>query len=65
MVPEYSLDLDGPDGATYVPCHEFPDVMRAGDTFEHDGWTWQVLEVATKQFDAPGEPSETLRCVPA
>jgi hypothetical protein len=27
-----------------------------GDTFEDDGWSWQVLAVATKQFDAPGDP---------
>jgi hypothetical protein len=63
-VPEYSLDLDGPDGA-YVPSHEFPSDMRAGDTFERDGSKWQVIEVATKQFDQPGEPPKTLRCVPA
>ena len=61
----YSLDLDGPDGVTYVPSHDFPNEMRAGDRFERDGVMWQVLEVATKQFDAPPEPDKTLRCVPA
>jgi recombination DNA repair RAD52 pathway protein len=38
--------------------------MQGGDTFGFDGWTWQVLEVAAKQFDTPDEPPETLRCVP-
>jgi hypothetical protein len=64
-VPEYSLDLDGPDGTAYVPSQAFPNAKRVGDTFERDGWTWQVIDVAAKQFDAPGEPPETLRCVPA
>ncbi|MDP9223608.1 MAG: hypothetical protein M3P18_07075 [Actinomycetota bacterium] len=64
-MPEYSLDLDGPDGTTYVPSQEFPNAGRVGETFERDGWTWQVIAVAAKQFDAPGEPPETLRCVPA
>jgi hypothetical protein len=56
-----SIALEGPDGETYVLSHDFPNPMRAGDTFAHDGLTWQVLEVAMKQFDAPGEPPETLR----
>jgi hypothetical protein len=38
-MPAYSRDLEGPDGNTYVPSHEFPSTMRAGDTFDHDGWT--------------------------
>jgi hypothetical protein len=64
-MPAYSLDLEGPDGNVYVPSHDFESEMRSGDTFTYDGWTWQVTEVATKQFDAPGEPDLTLRCVPA
>jgi hypothetical protein len=63
-MPAYRLDLDGPDGPIYVPSHDFPSAMRAGDTFMYDGWTWQVTEVATKQFDKEGEPELTLRCIP-
>ena len=62
-MPEYSLHLEGPDGSKYVPSYEFPDAMHPGDTFSYDGWTWQVTAVATKQFDAPGEPELTLRCI--
>lgn len=61
----YSLALEGPDGEIYVPSHAFPNSMRAGDTFEHSGLTWQVLDVAVKQFEADGEPPQTLRCMPA
>jgi hypothetical protein len=59
----YSLDLEHPDGDRYIPSHDFPQAMQAGDTFKYDGWTWRVTEVATKQFDPQGEPKLTLRCV--
>jgi hypothetical protein len=63
-MPSYSVNLDRPgEDNVYVPTHEFDNDMRAGDTFEYDGAMWQVLEVATKQFDAEGEPEQTLRCV--
>jgi len=63
-MPAYSLDLEGLDGnSTYVPSHDFPTAMRPGDSFKYEGWTWEVTEVATKQFDASGEPELTLRCV--
>jgi hypothetical protein len=64
-MPAYSLDLEGPEGNTYVPSHDFPNEMRRGETFTLEGYTWQVVEVAKKQFDAPGEPDLTLRCIPA
>jgi len=64
-MPAYSLDLEGPEERTFVESHDFPNEMRPGATFTHDGWTWQVIEVATKQFDAPGQPVLTLRCIPA
>jgi hypothetical protein len=65
-MPAYSLDLDRPgEEPLYVPSHDFPNTMRSGDTFEYDGWTWQVMQVATKQFDREGEPEFTLRCIPA
>jgi hypothetical protein len=64
-MPAYSLDLDGPEGNRYVPSHDFPNEMHSGDTFEYGDWKWQVTAVATKQFDEPGEPPLTLRCLPA
>ena len=65
-MPSYSLDIEIPgEEARYVPSHDFPNEMRAGDQFEYDGYTLQVVEVATKQLDAPGEPDETIRAVPA
>lgn len=27
-MPSYSLNLEGPDGVTYVPSHDLPDEMR-------------------------------------
>jgi hypothetical protein len=47
-----------------VPSHDFPSEMRAGDRFEYAGYKLQVVEVATKQFDAPGEPDQTIRAIP-
>jgi hypothetical protein len=65
-MPSYSLDIELPGEAPrYVPSHNFPNAMRAGDQFQYDGYTMRVTEVATKQFAAPGEPEKTLRCVPA
>lgn len=65
-MPSYSLDIDIPGEASrYVESHDFPNEMRAGDQFQYDGYTLQVIEVATKQFDPPGEPGTTLRCIPA
>jgi hypothetical protein len=52
-----------PECAEREPSHEFPDEMHSGDTFTYDGWTWQVTQVAAKQFDAEGEPELTLRCI--
>jgi hypothetical protein len=63
VMTAYSLDLEGPDGNTYVPSHDFPNEMGPSDTFTYNGWTWRVTEVARKQFDAPGEPELTLRCI--
>ena len=62
-MPAYSLDLNGLDGIVYVPSHEFPEAMTPGDTFTHNGSTWRVTDVATKQFDAPDQPEQTLRCI--
>jgi hypothetical protein len=63
-VASYSLDLEAPDeDVPYVPTHDFDGTPRSGDTFEYDGRTWRVLEVAVKQFDAPGEPPNTIRAV--
>ena len=60
----YSLDLDRPgEEPIYVPSHDFPDEVHAGDRFKYDGWTWQVTAIATKQFNAGGQPGKTLRCV--
>lgn len=65
-MPAYSLDIDLPgEPLRYVKSHEFPNEMHPGDQFEYDGWALQVAEVATKQFDAPDEPPQTLRCIPA
>jgi hypothetical protein len=65
-MPSYSLDIEIPgEGNRYVPSHDFPNEMRAGDQFQYDGYTLQVVEIATKQFDAPGEPGHTIRVVPA
>lgn len=61
----YSLDLEVPgEEARYVKSHDFPNEVSTDDQIQYDGFTWQVFEVATKQFDAPGEPDKTLRCVP-
>jgi hypothetical protein len=60
----YSLHLEGHgEDPMYVPSHDFPGELRAGDQFEYDGWTWRVTEVATKQFEAPGEPDKTIRAI--
>jgi hypothetical protein len=60
----YSLHLGGHgEEPIYVPSHNFPGEMSPGDRFEYDVWTWQVTAVATKQFDAPGEPGETIRAI--
>jgi len=64
-MPIYNLGLDGPDGEQIIPAHEFPNEMRRDDTFEYDGYTWQVLQVATEQNAKQGEPVKILRCVPA
>lgn len=65
-MPSYSLDLQRPgEDDIYVPSHDFEGPMRPDDTFEYERWTWRVIEVATKQFDAEGEPEQTLRCVPS
>jgi len=65
-MPSYSLDVELPGEAPrYVPSYHFPNEMRAGDEFQYDGYTLQVTQVATKQFDAPGQPDKTLGCVPA
>lgn len=65
-MPSYSLHIELPaEAPRYVPSHDFPNEMHAGDQFQFDGYTLQVLEVATKQFDAPGEPEQTLRCIPS
>lgn len=64
-MPSYSLDLALPGQEPgYVPSHDFPGEMRNGDRFQYDGCTWQVIEVATKQFDSQGEPDKTLHCIP-
>jgi hypothetical protein len=65
-MPSYSLEIEIPgEDPRYVPSHDFPKEMRAGDGFEYDGYRLQVVEVATKQFDAPGEPERTIRAIPA
>ena len=64
-VPAYSLDLTSPNGPTYIPWHEFPEQMDVASRFTYDGWTYEVVEVAVKNFDAAGEPDLTLRCVAA
>jgi hypothetical protein len=63
----YSLDIDIPgEPRRYVRSHDFPNEMRAGDQFEFDGYTLQVIAVATKQFPRePGEAEETIRAAPA
>jgi hypothetical protein len=62
----YSLRLQVPEGESrYVPSVEFHRMLSPGDTFEFAGEMWRVSEVAAKSFDVPGEPPETLRCVPA
>lgn len=61
-MPAYSLDLNGLDGIVYVPSADFPEAVQPGDTFTYNGSNWAVTEVTTKQFDAPGEPEQTLRC---
>jgi hypothetical protein len=65
-MPSYSLDIEIPgEDNRYVPSHEFPNEMSAGDQFEYDGYTLQVIAVATKQFPPdPGEADETIRAVP-
>jgi hypothetical protein len=64
-MPTYSLDIEIPgEDPRYVPSHDFPNEMRAGDQFTFEGYTLQVAEVATKQFDAPGEPDQTIRALP-
>jgi hypothetical protein len=65
-VLSYSLDIEIPGEDTrYVPSYDFPNEMHAGDAFEYDGYKLRVVEVATKQFDAPGEPNQTIRAIPA
>jgi hypothetical protein len=60
----YSLRLEGTERESrYVPSYEFPGTLDIGDTFDFEGSTWRVSAVAVKQFDVPGEPPETLRCV--
>jgi hypothetical protein len=63
-MPSYSLDIEipGEDGC-YVASHDFLDGMHVGDQFQYDGYTLQVIAVATKQFDALGEPDQTIRAV--
>lgn len=64
-MPSYSLDVEIPgEDARYVASHDFPNEMRVGDQFQYDGYTLQVIAVATKQFDALGEPDQTIRAVP-
>jgi hypothetical protein len=63
-MPAYSLHLEGHgEPAIYVQSHDFPSAMKPGDKFAFKGWTWQVVEVAAKQFGAAGEPDKTLRCI--
>ena len=63
-MPSYSLAIELPgERERYVSSHEFESEMRRGDQFEFDGYSLLVAEVATKQFDAEGEPEKTLRCV--
>jgi hypothetical protein len=66
-MPSYSLDIEIPgEGNRYVPSHDFPNEMRAGDKFTFDGYNLQVVAVATKQFPAePGEAEKTIRAIPA
>jgi hypothetical protein len=65
-VPSYSLDIEIPgDESRYMPSQDFPKEMSAGGQFMFEGYTLQVVEVATKQFDAPGEPDQTIRAIPA
>jgi hypothetical protein len=65
-MPSYSLDIEIPgEDNRYVPSHDFPNEMRAGDQFDYAGFRLQVTGVATKQFDAPGEPDKTIRARPA
>lgn len=65
-MPSYSLNVEIPgQDARYVPSHDFPNDMSVGDQFQYDGYTLQVVAVATKQFDAPGEPDQTIRAIPA
>jgi hypothetical protein len=62
----YSLRLETSEGESrHVPSHEFPRGVDVGDRFEFEGKRWRVRAVAVKQFDVPGEPPETLLCVPA
>jgi hypothetical protein len=65
-MPSYSLHIEIPgEPERYVKSHDFPSEMRPGDEFTFDGYRLRVVGVATKQFDAEGEPPTTLRCLPA
>ena len=66
-MPSYSLDIELPgEPRRYVPSHDFPNEMRPGNQFPFDGYTLQVVAVATKQFPRePGEAEKTIRAIPA
>jgi len=66
-MPSYSLDIEIPGEASrYVPSHDFPNDMSVGDQFTFNGYTLQVVEVATKQFPRErGEAEKTIRAIPA
>jgi len=57
-----ALDLEGPEGEKWVERYEAAAEMKVGDTFVYDGWTFQVVAVAVRQYgtNAP----LVLRCVP-
>ena len=61
-MPRYSLDLDGPDSRTYVLSHDFPTEMRRGDRFDYGGFTWRIVAVSQRHYDAAGEAKLTLHC---
>jgi hypothetical protein len=58
-MPAYSLDLEGPNERDWIENYEFSKPMQRGDRFRLNGWTWEVVEVATSQERE--EP--VLRCI--
>ena len=64
-MPNYSLHLEAPgEEPIYVASQQFDTEVQKDEKFTHEGRTWKVVEVAVKQFDAPGEPELTIRAVP-